>query len=84
MRLYSAAALAPGGEQPPAQALPRALLVLPGLLGPPLAWTMPWSVGYAARVQLSADGQCALDSVDGPWGECDWLACVALERAAMD
>ena len=55
-----------------AMAAPKALLALP------FGSTLPWSGGYATRIQVHADGSCHLHGADGPWLPCQWLGTVTL------
>jgi hypothetical protein len=66
---------------PDAQAMapPKALLALP------FGSTLPWSSGYATRIQVQADGTCLLHDAGGPWHPCQWLGTVTLAaRPAPD
>lgn len=52
------------------------------LLTVPFGWPMPWSCGYAARVQASRDGMCDVGGISGRWHMGHCLAAVALSPPA--
>lgn len=52
------------------------------LLTMPFGWPMPWSCGYAARVQMNRDQLCDVGGVSGRWHMCRCLAAIALSPPA--
>lgn len=52
------------------------------LLTMPFGWPIPWSCGYAARVQMNKEGLCDVGSIGGQWHTSRCLAAIALSPLA--